>query len=339
MDHSTFCLPSWYEVFGSMLFIQIWTAQRLSLVSMMAMEFAGGSVAKFCAKYLHQQLIKQEAYSSGDIGTAAQKSFLRMDEMMCGQRGWRELAILGDKKDQSSDMMEGVVGSSKSGEEGHDEDWSVEEGPHSNYEGPKSGSTACVAIIRNNQLVVANSGDSRCVLSRKGQAHNLSKDHKPDLESEKERIVKAGGFIHGGRVNGSLNLTRAIGDMEMKKEKSLPAEKQILTANPDINIVELCEDDDFLVLACDGIWDCMSSQQLVDFVLEQLKTESKLSTVCEKVFDRCLAPTSGGEGCDNMTMILVQFKKRPRSVPSTSGHSSPDQPSESSGSKDKPEST
>ncbi|PWA82460.1 protein phosphatase 2C family protein [Artemisia annua] len=171
----------------------------------------GGSVAKFCAKYLHQQLIKQEAYSSGDIGTAAQKSFLRMDEMMCGQRGWRELAILGDKKDQSSDMMEGVVGSSKSGEEGHDEDWSVEEGPHSNYEGPKSGSTACVAIIRNNQLVVANSGDSRCVLSRKGQAHNLSKDHKPDLESEKERIVKAGGFIHGGRVNGSLNLTRAIG--------------------------------------------------------------------------------------------------------------------------------
>ncbi|GKA96153.1 probable protein phosphatase 2C 60 [Tanacetum coccineum] len=196
----------------------------------------GGSVSKFCAKYLHQQLIKHEAYSSGDLGTAAQKSFLRsllkllpvavthvvfyhnqfpflcrMDEMMCGQHGWRELAILGDKKDQSSDMMEALGGSSKSGEEGHDEDWSVEEGPHSNYEGPKCGSTACVAIIRNNQLVVANSGDSRCVLSRKGQAHNLSKDHKPDLESEKERIIKAGGFIHCGRVNGSLNLTRAIG--------------------------------------------------------------------------------------------------------------------------------
>ncbi|KAJ0747987.1 putative protein-serine/threonine phosphatase [Helianthus annuus] len=82
-------------------------------------------------------------------------------------------------------------------------------------------------------------------------------------------------------------------------------------------VVELCEDDDFLVLACDGIWDCMSSQQLVDFVHEQLKTESKLSAVCEKVFDRCLAPTSGGEGCDNMTMILVQFKK-PKSGPSTS---------------------
>ncbi|KVH98077.1 Protein phosphatase 2C [Cynara cardunculus var. scolymus] len=283
----------------------------------------GQAVSKFCAKYLHQQVVKHEAYCSGDIGTAAQKAFLRMDEMMCGQRGWRELAVLGDKRDQFSGMMEGLIWSPKSGElKGQNDDWSVEEGPHSNYEGPACGSTACVAIIRNSQLVVANSGDSRCVISRKGQA-------------EKERITKAGGFIHCGRVNGTLNLTRAIGDMELKKDKSLPPEKQILTANPDINTVELCEDDDFLVLACDGIWDCMSSQQLVDFVREQLKTETKLSAVCEKVFDRCLAPSSGGEGCDNMTMILVQFKKFPNSDPSTSEQPSPDRQSESSDSKEK----
>ncbi|KAL7618802.1 probable protein phosphatase 2C 60 [Lactuca sativa] len=299
----------------------------------------GQSVSKFCAKYLHQQLMKHEAYSSGDIGTAAQKAFLRMDEMMCGQRGWRELSVLGDKKDQLSGRMEGLICSPKSGEaKSQHDDWPVEEGPHSNYEGPQCGSTACVAIIRNNQLVVANSGDSRCVISRKGQAYNLSKDHKPDLDAEKERISKAGGFIHCGRVNGTLNLTRAIGDMELKKDKSLPAEKQILTANPDINIVELCEDDDFLVIACDGIWDCMSSQQLVDFVREQIKSESKLSVVCEKVFDRCLAPTSGGEGCDNMTMVLVQFKTcpKPGPGPSTSQQTSPDQDSVSSDCKDKP---
>ncbi|KAK9069833.1 hypothetical protein SSX86_010229 [Deinandra increscens subsp. villosa] len=298
----------------------------------------GQAVSKFCAKYLHQQVIKHEAYSSGDIGTAVQKSFIRMDEMMRGQRGWIELAILGDKTEKLSGMKERLIGSRESSEvKSQDDDWSVEEGPHSNYEGPTCGSTACVAVIRNNQLIVANSGDSRCVISRKGQAYNLSKDHKPDLESEKERISKAGGFIHCGRVNGTLNLTRAIGDMELKKDKSLPAEKQILTANPDINTVELCEDDDFLVIACDGIWDCMSNQQLVDFVREQLKTESKLSTICGKVFDRCLAPTSGGEGCDNMTMILVQFKKRPDPSPSTSEQqTSIDESSETSDSKDKP---
>ncbi|KAJ6673900.1 PROTEIN PHOSPHATASE 2C [Salix viminalis] len=146
-------------------------------------------------------------------------------------------------------MIEGLIWSPRgSGCHEQPDDWAFEEGPHSDFSGPTSGCTACVAIIRNNQLIVANAGDSRCVISRKGQAYNLSRDHKPDLEAEKERILKAGGFIHAGRVNGSLNLSRAIGD-----------------PIPDINTVELCDDDEFLVLACDGIWDCMSSQQLVDF--------------------------------------------------------------------------
>jgi protein phosphatase 1G len=234
-----------------------------------------------------------------------------MDEMMRGQRGWRELSILGDKMNKFSGMIEGLIWSPRSNNGiSRADDWAFEEGPHSDFAGPTSGSTACVAVVRNNQLVVANAGDSRCVISRKGQAYNLSRDHKPDLEIEKERILKAGGFIHAGRINGSLNLARAIGDMEFKQNKFLPAEKQVVTANPDINTVELCDEDEFMVLACDGIWDCLSSQQLVDFVHEQLRSETKLSTVCEKVLDRCLAPsTAGGEGCDNMTMILVQFKK------------------------------
>ncbi|CAL0327168.1 unnamed protein product [Lupinus luteus] len=275
----------------------------------------GKVVAKFCAKFLHQQVLKSEAYAAGDIGTSLQKAFLRMDDMMRGQRGWRELATLGDKINKFSGMIEGLIWSPRSSDGNEQaDDWVFEEGPHSDFAGPTSGSTACVAVIRNNQLIVANAGDSRCVISRKGQAYNLSRDHKPDLEIEKERILKAGGFIHAGRINGSLNLARAIGDMEFKQNKYLPAEKQIVTANPDINTVELCDEDEFMVLACDGIWDCMSSQQLVDFIHEQLHSETKASAVCERVIDRCLAPsTARGDGCDNMTMILVQFKKHAQS--------------------------
>ncbi|CAM8937413.1 unnamed protein product [Rhodiola kirilowii] len=270
----------------------------------------GKAVSKFCAKYLHQQFIKQEAYLAGDLSTAVQKAFFRMDEMMRGQKGWRELAILGDRIDRVSGAIEGLIWSSRNGEvKDQEDDWPFEEGPHSDFNGPSSGSTACVAVIRNNLLIVANAGDSRCVLSRNGQAHDMSKDHKPDLELERERIQKAGGFIQCGRVNGTLNLSRAIGDAELKQNKFLAAEKQILSAEPDIKTVELCDDDEFLVLACDGIWDCMSNQQLVDFVREKLKTETKLSLICESVFDKCLAPSAGGEGCDNMTMILVQFKR------------------------------
>lgn len=269
----------------------------------------GKAVSRFCAKYLHHQVLKNEAYSAGDLGASLHKAFFRMDEMMCGQRGWRELAILGDKKDQFSSMIEGLIWSPKGGESNNIcDDWTSEEGPHSGYDGPTSGSTACVAMIRNNQLVVANAGDSRCVISRNGQAFNMSLDHKPELEIEKARIMKAGGFVQFGRVNGSLNLSRAIGDMELKKDKSLPAEQQILSAEPDINTIELRDDDEFLAIACDGIWDCMTSQQFVNFVREELKTESKLSVICERVLDKCLAPKAGGEGCDNMTLILVQLK-------------------------------
>ncbi|KAG6608311.1 putative protein phosphatase 2C 60, partial [Cucurbita argyrosperma subsp. sororia] len=285
----------------------------------------GKVVAKFCAKYLHQQVKKNDAYAAGDIGTSVQKAYLRMDEMMRGQRGWRELAILGDRLNKFTGMIEGLIWSPKSSDANDQaDDWAFEEGPHSDFSGPTSGCTACVAIIRNNKLIVANAGDSRCVISRKGQAHSLSRDHKPDLEIERDRILKAGGFIHAGRVNGSLNLARAIGDMEFKQNKFLPAEKQIITANPDVTTVELCDDDEFIVIACDGIWDCMSNQQLVDFIHEQLQSESKLSVVVERVLDNCLAPsTAGGEGCDNMTMILVQLKKDIQSNSSVDEQTSP----------------
>ncbi|AQL05078.1 putative protein phosphatase 2C 21 [Zea mays] len=323
----------------------------------------GKVVAKFCAKYLHIEVLHTEAYAAGDLGAAVHRAYLRMDEMMRGQRGWQELQALGDKINQFTGITEGLIWSPKASDSNdrHD-DWAFEEvlvelawfhnsiliflclgehaicllfinlavigfhsesvtglslirnffyqGPHSDFTGPNCGSTACVALVRNRQLVVANAGDSRCVISRNGQAYNLSRDHKPELEAERERIQSAGGYIKMGHVNGSLNLSRAIGDMELKQNKFLSPDKQILTANPDINIVELCDDDEFIVLACDGIWDCMSSQQLVDFIREHINTEESLSAVCEGVLDRCLAPsTMGGEGCDNMTMILVQFKK------------------------------
>ncbi|KAG5226717.1 phosphatase 2C family protein [Salix suchowensis] len=214
----------------------------------------GKVVAKFCSKFLHQQILKNEAYAAGDIGTSVQKAFFRLldliTKMMRGQRGWRELEALGDKINK----------------------FTVQIGPHSDFSGPTCGCTACVVIIRNNQLI----------------AYSLSRDHKPDLEAEKERILKAGGFIHAGRVDGCLNLARAIdnfpfffynaGDVEFKQNKFFPVEKQIVTANPGINTVclsffmiivlffsptsnlilylhpvKLCDDDDFLVLACDGI--------------------------------------------------------------------------------------
>lgn len=74
---------------------------------------------------------------------------------------------------------------------------------------------------------------------------------KPSL-GEKARICAAGGFVDFGRVNGNLALSRAIGDFEFKKSADLPPEQQIVTAFPDVTVHDQTDDDEFIVLACDG---------------------------------------------------------------------------------------
>ncbi|KIW70909.1 hypothetical protein, variant [Phialophora macrospora] len=175
------------------------------------------------------------------------------------------------------------------------------------YEDEVSGCTASVGIISKDKIWVANAGDSRTVLGVKGRAKPLSFDHKPQNEGEKARISAAGGFVDFGRVNGNLALSRAIGDFEFKKSADLSPEQQIVTAFPDVITHEISPDDEFLVIACDGIWDCQSSQAVIEFVRRGIAAKQELHSICENMMDNCLASNSetGGVGCDNMTMIVI----------------------------------
>ena len=103
-------------------------------------------------------------------------------------------------------------------------------------------------------------------MSDAGSAVDLSYDHKPDLPDERSRIMKAGGDVSEGRVNGMLALSRAIGDFDYKgvaPPKDAPASwyltNHMVTAYPDVVIKPLHKDVEFIVLACDGIWDCKTS--------------------------------------------------------------------------------
>ncbi|TFY81911.1 hypothetical protein EWM64_g2100 [Hericium alpestre] len=179
----------------------------------------------------------------------------------------------------------------------------------STYTRDPSGCTAVAALITaDGKIYVANAGDSRSVISVKGEGKPLSFDHKPQNDIEKNRIVNAGGFIEFGRVNGNLALARALGDFEYKKNYSLTPEKQIITANPDVTVHQITDEDEFLILACDGIWDCLSSQQCVDVVRLQLSEGKQLPQICENICELCLAPdtsSGAGIGCDNMTILIV----------------------------------
>lgn len=93
-------------------------------------------------------------------------------------------------------------------------------------------------------LYSANAGDARGVLCRGGKAVRLTYDHKGSDKQEAKRITDAGGFVMGGRVNGVLAVTRSLGDSSMK---------EFVVGSPYTTETELCEDDELLILACDGV--------------------------------------------------------------------------------------
>lgn len=171
-----------------------------------------------------------------------------------------------------------------------------------------SGCAATLCIITPESIFCGNAGDLRTIMSINGLAKALSYDHKPSNEGEKARICSAGGYVDMGRVNGNLALSRGIGDFEFKKNADLPAEEQIVTCYPDVikHDIDLSKDE-FIVLACDGIWDCLTSQQCVECVRRGIKEKKPLTQICEEIMELCCAPTSDGSGigCDNMSIVIV----------------------------------
>ncbi|KAG5607507.1 hypothetical protein H5410_028999 [Solanum commersonii] len=116
------------------------------------------------------------------------------------------------------------------------------------------GSTAVVAVVTPDKIIVSNCGDSRAVLCRNGVAIPLSVDHKPDRPDELNRIQEAGGRViywDGARVLGVLAMSRAIGDNYLKP---------YVISEPEVTITDRTNEDECLILASDGLWDVVSNE-------------------------------------------------------------------------------
>uniref|UniRef100_A0A914S5U9 protein-serine/threonine phosphatase n=1 Tax=Parascaris equorum TaxID=6256 RepID=A0A914S5U9_PAREQ len=194
----------------------------------------------------------------------------------------------------------------------------------------RSGTTAICAIVTPTHIFLANLGssDSRAVLSRRDQVAFGTEDHKPFVPKERDRIVNAGGSVMIQRVNGSLAVSRALGDFEYKAVPGLNVTQQLVSPEPDVyTIPRNPEVDEFLLLACDGIYDVMDNAELCDFVQSRLRITDDLSNVANqvrgnhllliaffsglKILDACLSKGSR----DNMTVILVCFDAAPKVDP------------------------
>lgn len=223
-------------------------------------------------------------------------------------------------------MLSGGVQSDGAMDDGSMDEMGVDDDGHS----PDGiGCTAIVALIERPgvdaawRLYVANCGDARCVLcDRAGRAIPMSKDHKPTHKAERARIEAAGGVVTWeGRIDGNLNLSRALGDFAYKNDSKLAYEAQKISGVPDIRERSLQSGDAFILLGCDGIWETRNNQETVTLLQKLMKRSKsgKLSEAAGKLLDQTLSKNpqlTQGRGCDNMTAMLVCFGDAMTSSPS-----------------------
>ena len=140
----------------------------------------------------------------------------------------------------------------------------------------QSGTTATVCVLNNSSITAANICDSRCVLSRLGRAYPLSYDHKPTDEREHFLIVQGGGMVVNSRIYPwvALNMSSSIRDHAYTDNLDLPPQEQVIASYPDVQTTPLIKWHRFIVLACDGIFEVMSGQQVVDFIKQNLDEKS-----------------------------------------------------------------
>ncbi|XP_027355907.1 probable protein phosphatase 2C 9 [Abrus precatorius] len=158
----------------------------------------------------------------------------------------------------------------------------------------RGGSTAVTAILINNRkLWVANVGDSRAVLSRRGVAIQMTTDHEPN--TERGIIENKGGFVSNmpgdvARVNGQLAVSRAFGDKNLKSH---------LRSDPDVQHNDIQQDTELLILASDGLWKVMANQEAVD-IARRIKDPQKAAK-------ELAAEALKRESKDDISCIVVRF--------------------------------
>jgi len=175
------------------------------------------------------------------------------------------------------------------------------------------GCTAAVALLTRTALAVVNVGDSRIFKCRQGDCVPLTRDHKPESPRERRRIEAAGGtVVQVGpcyRIDCNLNLSRALGDFKYK-DSSLAPEDQKVSPVGDVTVVDVDSQDEFVVIACDGLFELMTWTSVCTYVRERIRRGMPLAQIAEDLLDECCSPNmlaTMGRGTDNETVIIVQL--------------------------------
>ncbi|GMH82856.1 hypothetical protein TrVE_jg2144 [Triparma verrucosa] len=157
-----------------------------------------------------------------------------------------------------------------------------------------SGATAvsCLVDQGEKKIYAANCGDARAVLCRKGSTLRLTHDHKADDPTEISRIESAGGFVLRNRVLGILAVARSFGDHGMK---------EFVISRPYLSETNLKDDDEFVVVACDGLWDVMSDDECTDLVKKYTASGKDVTGAAQMLVEESMTRGS----TDNISVIVA----------------------------------
>jgi serine/threonine protein phosphatase PrpC len=176
---------------------------------------------------------------------------------------------------------------------------------HTQLRGSDGGSTHISSLVFNNMLFVIGLGDARAVLCDNGSAICMSRDHKPSDPDERRRVLAAGGTVQWERVGGCLAVSRALGDWEFKfSGPTYPDNTHFPVSNiGEVTQINITDTTEFLILACDGLWDVVSNEEAVRFVSEALRKAPKAADATGRV--RTL---------NNISLALANYALEKRSM-------------------------
>ena len=159
----------------------------------------------------------------------------------------------------------------------------------------RSGTTAANLYIIGDRFLAANAGDTRVIIGTGNGFSLLTKDHKPDLSEERARIESLGGRVisYGApRVEGILAMSRALGDRGLKPYVS--SEPRIVEGHPG-------NENDYAVLACDGVWDVLMPDEVMLIVRAAIDPGRASEEISRKALDH--------GSTDNITVIVLDLRE------------------------------
>lgn len=297
----------------------------------------GSEIAEYAKNHFTKKFIEQvtalkdaenlggEALSSDEklaekLGECLRKAFISLDQDIAAhffeadgklKPEWREPK----QKDKDKEKPAPAADAPADASEGAATSGAAETNPAEDGEGlvisgihsiDLCGTTATVLLMTEEHYIVANAGDTRCVLATDGTVVGITVDHKPKLAREVKRIESAGGTVANGRVQGLLAVSRCFGDQKLKMNKD-EIQNQMVSPEPEIFIRKRKEGDEFILIACDGVFDVLSNEDACFHVRQAIergtKGEPELKTINEGLLDECLRKQSR----DNMSSILAVF--------------------------------